>query len=143
MGTNTPNSPSKGRKPTHTTKWIPNSMLLPFAHPASTHLWIILPLSHLTTLLNWTRSSSTPLFLLAMIFLKTLLPTAATPVLLLRTLHMCFKLKNTLDTIPIIPTPKHASIIQNPMLNLLPLTQSISQTQTRLLTLFYSTRLSL
>jgi hypothetical protein len=42
----------KGSKSTLTMKLMPNSMLLPFAHPVSTHLWIILPLSHLTTLLN-------------------------------------------------------------------------------------------
>jgi hypothetical protein len=35
----------KGRKSPPTMKWMPNSMLLPFAHPVSTHLWIILPLS--------------------------------------------------------------------------------------------------
>jgi hypothetical protein len=89
-------------------KWMPNSMLLPFAHPVSTHLWTLLPLPHLTTLLNWTRSSSTSHFLLAMI-LKTLLQTAATPVLHLRTLFVFQTLEHSRHN----PNPTNAQTCLN------------------------------
>jgi hypothetical protein len=61
MGTNILNSPSKdgnlpfGEKSTPTIKWMPNSMLLPFAHLVSTYLLFLPPLSHLTTLLKSRR----------------------------------------------------------------------------------------